>query len=283
MRFVVLIGTILLTALLRTDDAPQSKLPLAAERSVLATVETIAKAREAYLEAARKEQVKLAGLLQDESKKETQQGHTQQALFLSNFSQKLKLVTLRRLAEMDQKKRPAVCGEPTMAAAIVTVLNARETYFGAVKDERKKLVVVLEQELKNAQDGGNLERALALRSAIETFGGDTFRDLVEAELAKRPSAAETKEVLLGTWEIELIPKNFKSEWTFFENGTVLSTQGAQRGNWRFDLPHNRILITWGGGRAESLILPLNTELTVGESWHGKDVRVHAKKKDPLVD
>jgi hypothetical protein len=277
-----LICVMVFTTSPRADDKAQ-KLPLAAERSVLAAVESSGKAREAYLDSARKEQEKLIGVLQEEVKKETKNGKTQEALALRRFIGQLKLVTLRRLAEMDPAKRPAICEEQTMATAIDAVLKARTIYHAAVKTEQEKLVEVLEKESKEASEKGNLTRASAVKTSIETFRGDSFRDLVEAEVRKRPSAAETKETLLGTWQVELPQKKFKTEWTFQENGTVISSEGAQRGTWRLDVPRNRILITWGGGRAESLILPLDTELTLGESWHGKDVRVEAKKKDPLVD
>jgi hypothetical protein len=78
--------------------------------------------------------------------------------------------------------------------------------------------------------------------------------------------------LCGTWEVAV--GAFHGNWIFLKDGTVLSTDGSKKGNWK-----KTIFIRWTDypDRWETLDLPLHNMRSTGDSWQKQDIKVDAKK------
>jgi hypothetical protein len=72
--------------------------------------------------------------------------------------------------------------------------------------------------------------------------------------------------LCGTWKAA-VGDSVRPRWTFYRDGTVISTFGIKQGTWAIET--TSIRMTWNDQCWETLNLPLDVAHTTGDSWIGK--------------
>jgi hypothetical protein len=89
--------------------------------------------------------------------------------------------------------------------------------------------------------------------------------------------APFKKALAGTWSVSVAKHS--AEWTFKEDGTVTSTEGAiKEGRWGVDLNHGVILIVWSKDYVDKFDLPLDPAKTLGSQVGRGNAKIEAVKK-----
>ncbi len=132
-------------------------------------------------------------------------------------------------------------GVPALTQYQNEVAKAKAGYEAAIckaaEELRKKLAAAQEQATK----GGDLDKALAIRAAMDK--------LPKAPKADAPAKApEIKDRVVGKWRAN------GAVFTLNANGSAEHSAG-QTGTWKMDKTQKAVFIMWGNGLTDTMVMP----------------------------
>ncbi len=127
-------------------------------------------------------------------------------------------------------------------------------------------------------------RAAVLSAGLETAYATAIRDFLKAGRDDAAAVAEkdlmefqelvlvgrARTLLIGTWTLEL--GNYKSDLTFYPDGTFFHSYENHTAPWKIDAKNKCLLLYCPGGsgtdKADKINLPLDPKMNRGLSWTG---------------
>ena len=156
--------------------------------------------------------------------------------------------------------------------------RARRAYWAAVKAEREAAERKLHRELLAETKRGDINGSHAILAAEKELQTKEPETAIGIPVDIADTSSQIQQALPGKWSIRTGP-TFQAVWTINRDGTVLATNGAPTGHWKWEPANRRILFTWDADKVawDSLNLPLNDKGTFGDTYHRQGWRVEAVK------
>jgi len=156
-------------------------------------------------------------------------------------------------------------GQKQVVAALVAEQKAFEDY----KDIPPTTPAALQRKLASftrIMDDAYSDEVKTLTKAGEAEGAKAL-EKEQQEFRQRVAIQSTRRTLMGTWKLQM--GSYKSDFTFFPDGTMFHSTENFRGTWEVDLETRRILVKApNGGGTDKINLPLDPKGTEGLSSSG---------------
>jgi hypothetical protein len=202
--------------------------------------------------------------------------------------------TLSSACIADEKPGPEAKERAVIDQATKTyddeLASARRAHDETLKRAGKKLLAAYDIAIAAAmKSGGGKSLDLANELNDEKKIKAMLIDNTDADI-EASDANSVSKILTGAWTIVETKQghvSFIGEWTFGRDGSVISRADGHptwKGSWKLEQHKKRVLITWEAKDAwDAFKLPLNPNLTVGESWVAPDLMVAQRTKaDPSL-
>ena len=132
-------------------------------------------------------------------------------------------------------------GVPALTQYQNEVAKAKASYEASIYKAAEELRKKLQQAQEQATKAGDLDKALAIRAAMDK--------LPKAPKADAPAKApEIKDRIVGKWRAN------GAVFTFNVNGTVEHSAG-QTGTWKMDKTQKAVFIMWNSGLTDTMVMP----------------------------